>query len=88
MRHLTLEPDHTLDVLPRTREPFTVHLGEWLTEVALTVPEGTPCSPADNLSKGGFWLEPRPECIPEDAFTEAWLRTVGIHLDASEVEES
>jgi hypothetical protein len=87
MKHLELEPDDSLDVIPRTREKMTVHLGGWISEVALTIPEGTPCIPATNLTKGGYWLDPAPECIPEDFPTESWLRNVGIHLEASEVEE-
>lgn len=88
MRTLALNQDHTLDLRWRTSKPLTIHLGEWTTEVALTVPEGTPCIPATNLPKGGFWLDPAPESIPGDDFTESWIRSVGIHLDASEVEES
>ena len=87
MRNAYLLPDHTLDVIPRTTEEITISLGAWTTEISLTIPEGTPCVSASNISAGGYWLDPRPEQLPEgDSALASWIAQ-GIRLGPDLVAE-
>jgi len=47
-----------------------------------TIPAGTPCIPASNLPKGGYWIAGPWPGISERA--ESWLRNYGFHIEEGE----
>ena len=84
-RHCLALSDSVSEGHPRTAHKITTHLGAWVTELILEIPAGTPCIPADNLEKGGFWLDPDPADIPNDPGLESWFRNIGVWIAPEEV---
>ena len=64
-----------------TREELTVSYGFQKRKVR--IPQGSGVVPADNLEKGGYWLDEIPEDWPLEA--QSWAEVYGIWLSPEEV---
>lgn len=65
----------------QTREEMTVRYG--YQKRAVRIPQGSTVTPADNLEKGGYWLDEIPEDWPLDA--QSWADVYGIWIAPNEV---